>query len=184
MPGGIPGQGVAPGTKMCPNGHIMQAGWPRCPYCPQTAGSRKPVPKTRVASAIDIKKMIKPKPKPRPKQPMRTKLIEVEEAAPAVGWLVCLNGRYKGKDFRIKEGKNTIGHEKNCDILLEEEYVSLRHANINHLRKDGENIFILVDLDSANGTFLNDNEEPISKEELVDNDKVVFGQTGFRFKCI
>ncbi len=144
------------------------------------------MPKTRVASAVDIKKMIKPmpRPKPRPKQPMRTKLIEVEEAAPAVGWLVCLNGRYKGKDFRIKEGKNTIGKEKICDILLEEEYVSLRHANINHLRKDGENIFILVDLDSANGTFLNDNEEPISKEELVDNDKVVFGQTGFRFKCI
>lgn len=181
VPGGFP-QGVAPGTKMCPNGHVMQAGWASCPYCPKAAGPRKPVPKTRVAGAVDLSKIAKPKPKPH--MPAKTKLIEIEEAAPAVGWLVCLSGRYKGKDFRIKEGKNTIGNIKGCDIILEEEYISTRHANINHIRKDGENIFILVDLDSANGTFLNDNEEPISKEELVDGDKVVFGQTAFKFKCI
>lgn len=185
MPGGFP-QGVAPGTKMCPNGHVMQAGWANCPYCPRAAGPRKEIPKTRVADAVDLSKAAAAPvaPKPKPKAPAKTKLIEFEEAAPAAGWLVGLNGKYKGKDFKIKEGKNTVGGDKTCDIVLEDDFISKRHANINHIRKDGENIFILVDLDSANGTFLNDNDQPINKEELVDNDKVCFGKLEFRFKCI
>ena len=52
------------------------------------------------------------------------------------------------------------------------------------MNKDGERVFIIVDLDSTNGTFLNDSQEPISKEELVDNDTVVFGQTKMKFKCL
>lgn len=183
--GGAPGMPAAPGgagTKTCANGHVLPPGAMRCPYCP-TPAARGPLPKTRVFDAKPEGEAEKPKPKPKP-EPSKTKLIEIEETAPAVGWLVCISGKYKGKDFRIKEGKNTIGRDKTCDIVLDEDFISGRHANINHIRKDGENIFILVDLDSANGTFLNGNENPSSKEELVDSDKVVFGKTEFKFKCI
>ena len=48
----------------------------------------------------------------------------------------------------------------------------------------GERLFILTDLDSSNGTFLNDAEERIAREELVDNDSVTFGKTKMKFKCL
>ena len=37
------------GTKMCPNGHVMDATWDRCPYCPDPGrmAPRAPVPPTR-----------------------------------------------------------------------------------------------------------------------------------------
>jgi hypothetical protein len=45
----------------------------------------------------------------------------------------------------------TIGRDGECDLTLNSEIVSRRHAEI---RRNG-NLFALVDLDTANGTFLN-----------------------------
>jgi pSer/pThr/pTyr-binding forkhead associated (FHA) protein len=42
----------------------------------------------------------------------------------------------------------------------------------------------LTDLDSTNGTFLNDNKEPISREELKDNDVIRVGDVSLKFKCL
>ncbi|MDC3378836.1 FHA domain-containing protein [Planctomycetota bacterium] len=104
--------------------------------------------------------------------------------SPVAGWLVALSGKHKGEDFRVREGKTSVGSDMQCDIVLTDDYISTRHANIKFVNKDGERIFILTDLDSSNGTFLNDSEEMIAREELVDNDTVVFGKTEMRFKCL
>ncbi|RMG18419.1 MAG: FHA domain-containing protein [Planctomycetota bacterium] len=114
----------------------------------------------------------------------KTRMIVEDKKMPVAGWLVALNGKHKGEDFKIREGKTTIGSDPSCDVTLTDEYVSGKHATIKFVEKDGERIFILSDLDSANGTFLNDSEEPIAREELVDNDTVTFGQTRMKFKCL
>ena len=103
---------------------------------------------------------------------------------PVAGWLVALNGKHKGEDFKIREGKTSIGSNPGNNIVMNDEYISSNHATIKFVDQDGERIFILSDLDSANGTFLNDAEEPIAREELVDNDTVTFGQTRMKFKCL
>ena len=37
---------------MCPNGHVMEASWDRCPYCPDPGRmGRSAVPPTRVGPA-------------------------------------------------------------------------------------------------------------------------------------
>ncbi|GIW72527.1 MAG: hypothetical protein KatS3mg102_2069 [Planctomycetota bacterium] len=219
-------------TKMCPNGHVMDATWDRCPYCPDpTRAPRPPVPPTRVAGAAPPPGMVPggfppPPPGPPPGYPgappygapppppapphgappgfqaappaaarpkaggagRKTRVFAAEEAAekkvPVVGWLVALTGKHKGEDFRIREGKNTIGSSPDCDIVLTDDYVSSKHARINYIQKGDERVFVLVDLDSANGTYLNDSEEPVYHEELVDNDTITFGRTKCKFKCL
>jgi pSer/pThr/pTyr-binding forkhead associated (FHA) protein len=109
---------------------------------------------------------------------------EKERAIPLVGWLVVFSGAQRGEDFRLREGKNSIGSDAGNDIVLSDAHVSGRHASINTLMKDGERVFVLRDLDSANGTFLNADEEPRFYEELVDNDTVKFGTVVCKFKCV
>lgn len=175
-------------TKMCQNGHVMEASWDRCPYCPDPGRmNRAAIPPTRVSeSAPDPAPPPPPMPTPvpAPKGAKKTRLMAEDSKAPVVGWLVALNGKHKGEDFRIREGKTTVGRDADCDVVLTDDYISGKHANIKFVVKDGERIFILTDLDSANGTFLNDSEESIAREELVDNDTVTFGQTKMKFKCL
>jgi pSer/pThr/pTyr-binding forkhead associated (FHA) protein len=143
---------------------------------------RGPIPPTRVNTpAGDIPD---PTPVKKPAGPKKTVMMQEAASAPVVGWLVALTGKHKGQDFRIHEGKNIIGSEAECDVILTDEFISSKHANIKYVNKDGERVFIITDLDSTNGTFLNDSEEPVAREELVDNDTVRFGQTKMKFKCI
>jgi len=41
---------------------------------------------------------------------------------------------------------------------------------------------MITDLDSTNGTFLNDRSDPIAREELKDNDIVRIGEVNLKFK--
>lgn len=104
--------------------------------------------------------------------------IQDEGPKACVGWLVAMNGPLKGIDFRLVDGKNIIGTAADCDIVLTDQYMSSRHAVIRH--EDGE--FVMVDLDSTNGTYLND--QRLQKEEMIDNDKVRLGRTEMKFKSL
>lgn len=178
-------------TKLCQNGHVMEASWDRCPYCPDPSRMGRPaVPPTRVnVEAGSPAPAPLPTPTPAPKakagaDAKKTRMIVEEASAPVVGWLVALNGNSKGKDFRVVEGKTSIGSLEDNNIVLNDEFISGHHATIKFVQKDGERIFILTDMDSSNGTFLNDAEEPIAREELVDNDTVTFGKVKMKFKCL
>lgn len=104
--------------------------------------------------------------------------FQEEEFKPVVGWLVALNGPDKGHDFRIRDGKNVIGTAADVDVVVTDQYMSSRHAVIRH--EDG--IFVIVDLDSTNGTYVN--EQRCSKEEIIDNDTIRFGRTSLKFKSL
>ncbi len=95
-----------------------------------------------------------------------------------VGWIVCLNGALRGRDFRLVTGRNVIGTAADCDVVLTDPYLSSKHMAIRH--ENGE--FLLIDLDSTNGSFVNDRR--ISKTELIDNDKIRIGRTELKFKSL
>lgn len=97
---------------------------------------------------------------------------------PCVGWVVVLNGELQGRDFRLVDGKNTMGTAADCDVVLTDPYLSSKHAVIRY----EHGTFTLVDLDSTNGTFLN--ETRASKEDLIDNDKIRVGRTELKFKAL
>ncbi len=104
--------------------------------------------------------------------------VVVDKPKECVGWVVVLSGPQKGQDFRIVPGKNVLGTAADCDIVLTDQYLSARHAVIRY----EEGTFMLVDLDSTNGTFVNDSR--CAKEELIDNDRVRLGRTELKFKSL
>jgi pSer/pThr/pTyr-binding forkhead associated (FHA) protein len=93
------------------------------------------------------------------------------------GWMVALNGAHKGEDFRLRVGKNVIGTAADCDIVLTDKKISRKHATIRY--EGGE--FQIADLDSSNGTHVND--EKVQKHDLIDNDIIKLGDIEFEFKC-
>jgi len=91
-----------------------------------------------------------------------------------------MSGAQKGQDFRIRDGQNILGSAADADVQLHDPTVSAKHASLRY--KDGK--FYLVDLDSSNGTFLNDGATAIAREELKDNDVIRAGELVLKFKCL
>ena len=78
--------------------------------------------------------------------------------------------------FDLKD-QCVIGRKKTVDVVLDDQRVSREHAMI---RREGENYF-LYDLDSANGTMLNN--VPVSRPiRLKDGDRIQIGGTLITFE--
>ena len=70
----------------------------------------------------------------------------------------------------LSDGVSWIaGREEECDIVLENKYLTKRHFEILR-RSEG---FFLKDLGSSNGTFLNDKKIPPQKERLLKSQDVI-----------
>lgn len=104
--------------------------------------------------------------------------LQSQTFQPVVGWVVVLNGELRGRDFRLVDGKNTMGTAADCDVVLTDPYLSSHHSVIRH--ENGE--FTFVDLDSTNGSYVN--ERRVSREDLIDNDKIRLGRTELKFKSL
>jgi two-component system NtrC family sensor kinase len=87
--------------------------------------------------------------------------------------LFVIQGFNRGSrfDFVDHEAAVTIGREAGNAIRLDDHEVSRRHAEI---RRVGET-FIVGDLKSSNGTFLNDTR--VERAELADSDRIRIGRT-------
>jgi hypothetical protein len=167
--------------KVCPNGHVMHPSWDVCPYCQEM---QQAMMSPRGAQPAGTGAM------PMPPQEQGTMLVNVssvmsgekgrgstDKSREVCGWMVALNGAHKGEDFRLRVGKNVIGTAADCDIVLTDKKISRKHATIRY--EAGE--FQIADLDSSNGTHVND--EKIQKHDLIDNDIIKLGDIEFEFKC-
>jgi Inner membrane component of T3SS, cytoplasmic domain len=168
-------------AKYCTNGHQMEDEWTDCPYCARTGfqrgGAGGVMDKTRVESATGTA----PATASAAADPRKTVLLSTLRRPPVVGWLVAMNGGQKGEDFRLREGQNLIGSAGGLEVtLLNDLAISAKHASIRY--RDGA--FSLTDLDSTNGTFLNDRTETIAKEDLKDGDVIRVGEISLKFKCL
>jgi protein phosphatase len=95
---------------------------------------------------------------------------------PVLGWLMFTEGKRQGQVIAL-EKSNTVGANPQCKIVIEEQYVSAKHAEV-YLTDHG---FWVRDLGSTNGTFVNNIR--VSRECLVDGDAVRFGASAMVFKC-
>ena|SRR5271155_651056 len=161
-------------AKFCAKGHQMEDSWEICPTCQttgyQVTGGGGATAKTRLES--------EPAKDQAAGGARRTILISEKRKPPVVGWLVAMSGDQKGEDFKLHEGKNTVGGGPDSQVALRDNTISGQHASLRY--EDGK--FILTDLDSSNGTFVNDKK--ISREELKDNDMIRFGEVTVKFKCL
>lgn len=82
--------------------------------------------------------------------------------------------------FEITEKPLIFGRSANNQVQIDDLAVSNEHAHIICEKDDeGREIFILEDLGSTNGTFLN--ETKIEKQQLHHNDSVRIGWNVFTF---
>jgi len=88
-------------------------------------------------------------------------------------FLTIISGDNIGKIYPIEKEKTVIGRTEECDITIVEPSVSRQHAIIT--KKENDDLPLLVDLDSTNGTFLNGLR--IQKTYLKDMDKIQFGRS-------
>lgn len=100
---------------------------------------------------------------------------EVREGAAggAVGSLVLADGT------RLTLGNEpvTIGRLPECEVVLTDPSVSRRHAEVR--RRDGQ--FVIVDLDSTNGTKVNG--VGVRERPLADGDEITVGSARLRFEA-
>lgn len=101
---------------------------------------------------------------------------EILRKPPAqMAWLVAKSGSRAGKEFRLQEETRVGRDPAQNDIVVDDSTVSKQHAKI-RLENDQ---WILYDLASTNGTFVNDQQ--IYRQPLADGDTVRLGQATFAF---
>jgi Nif-specific regulatory protein len=89
--------------------------------------------------------------------------------------LAAIAGKLKGAVFPITAPSVLIGREATANLSIADPSVSRRHSQI---EKEGDEFFI-ADLDSLNGTFIND--VPVKRRPLAHGDRVRIGDSQFLF---
>ena len=89
--------------------------------------------------------------------------------------LVAIAGKFQGTVLSITDLPAIIGRESTAALCLPEGAVSRKHSQI---EREGDDI-ILTDLDSLNGTFVND--VPIKRRTLEHGDRIRIGNSHFLF---
>ena len=123
--------------------------------------------------------------------PMEQMHENIQIPSPEIHPTVCLSQQgtgargflmYEGferyPNFQIQGGLCTIGKQEGVQLFLEKDTISRIHAKIERL----ENKYYIEDLNSTNGTFLN--EEPLiykKRVQLKENDMIRFADVRYRF---
>lgn len=99
---------------------------------------------------------------------------------PVVGWLVCIKGTEKGKDYQIHSEKNFIGRSDKMDVMItgDDSISRENHAIVSFNPKN--NTFKLLPGDGRGLVYLN-NDEVLTVAELHLNDIIEIGQTQLMF---
>lgn len=184
--------------KLCPNGHYYDEKLGDCPYCPKPQNTQIPTvmndDKTVIHNAggdsnndktqiftpqgggndagLDKTRIVNPS-----QQTNMGPIEPVKNSRKLVGWLVSYTIDENGVDYKLFEGRNSIGADKGNDIVIgNDAAISTKHLTI--LFRLGT--FKYKDELSTNGTFING---VIGDEgNLADGDMVKIGNTEFRFR--
>jgi diguanylate cyclase (GGDEF)-like protein len=89
--------------------------------------------------------------------------------------LVVIYGTDLGKRIPLGMGVVEAGRSTKCDLSIDQESVSRHHARIYWTGRS----YRIKDLESTNGTFVND--QPVLERDLSDGDQIKIGRTILKF---
>ena len=104
-----------------------------------------------------------------------SKKLEAPQEAGKHFRLLCLTGKNKGFAYFMTGKRLVMGRSDTCDIQILDTKSSREHAE---LTKVGEK-YVLTDLGSQNGIVVNDLK--VNQHTLSDGDKVIVGQTVYKY---
>jgi hypothetical protein len=194
-------------VRYCPAGkHPMDPGWDTCPYCAASGQSAGPPPVPgRGRTLVEDEQPSAPAPPPpipaverapAPPPPpaaggagrRKTVFDSGASAQPSPGSeagglrrmvavLVTYTWKPEGQLFPVREGRNYIGRDAECEVCLPNDtQMSSRHSTILYRGMD----FWISDADSMNGTYVN-GENVEEKQRLPDSATIRTGATVWRF---
>ena len=99
---------------------------------------------------------------------------------PVVGWLVCIEGPDKGRDFRIHTEDNHIGRDPGMDIVIpgDDSVSHIKHARIRYNPRN--HVFKLLLGDGRGIVYLNDDDLDEARQ-LNPYDRIEIGETKLLF---
>lgn len=161
----------------CEKGHFYDkdASGEQCPYCTQMNQPKPAAPQAAPEPAAAPKPQPQETPAP-PSTPAQTPpaasmppLPEEEDenctvgyysrvigVEPVVGWLVCIEGEYKGESFKLKSGRNFIGRAANMDVVLSADHSVSRFKHASVIYEPRGRQFIVSTGESRELCYLND----------------------------
>lgn len=180
---GAPGMPGAPGVPGAPNpnppirtkgfwifkkkfctqcSQELDKSWDTCPFCAQIAAQ----------AAIP----------PAQRQVMKTQAFVMDatggpSGVQLLGWIIPVQGPQRGELYTLSPS-TTIGTDPKSTVVLSDKFMSSKHAEI----KAENGIWVLKDLGSTNGTYVNNRR--VDRHELVDNDFIKFGNALLKFKSL
>jgi len=177
-------------AKTCSKGHILDPSWKICPYCgesviPDSPGGGRPTMQEGSAPALKptVREEVaaeqeRVEAQAKEEAARKTRMIsEKDEDVKSLAWLIALDGPSRAATYQLLKDKTVVGSAMESDIQLGDQFVTSRHASFHFTAGK----YFLTDLDSANGTFVNDKR--ITKKGLEDGDRVRIGETNYIFKC-
>jgi hypothetical protein len=150
--------------KQCSNGHYFKGN--HCPYC--NCPPKAPEPLSRPIGPDFTHPYVELLDDSFPPQ--------IQGIRRLVGKLV--NANNLDEEYNIYEGRNIIGRDMDCNITINDNKVSSRHAVL--LYRVGK--FSITDSQSSYGTFVNGNDIDLETCYLEDGDEIRVGDTTLLFK--
>jgi hypothetical protein len=99
---------------------------------------------------------------------------------PVVGWLVCVKGTNKGRDYRLHSDLNKIGRAPNMDVCIEGDETISRENHCQIAFSTRSKNFNIIPGDGRNLVYLN-NEDILSATKLEAYDRLDLGDGSFIF---
>lgn len=92
--------------------------------------------------------------------------------------LLCLTGKNKGISYYLSGKRAIMGRGDEADVQVLDPKSSREHAE---LKKVGQK-YVVTDLGSQNGIVINDLK--VTQHQLIDGDKIIIGQTVFKYSIL
>lgn len=185
--------------KRCEKGHFYDAErTPSCPYCGNDGGGlniTRPLSgfTDNMSETVPLGNNLGDMPKTRPlgsNLPVKPGQGEHEKTValmqkdtgvdPVVGWLVCVEGGDKGRDYRIHAERNFVGRSERMDICIRGDETISREAHAIISYDVRKNTFRVFPGESKGIVYVND-EEVITAVQLKSYDLIELGKTKLVF---
>ena len=171
----------------CPEGHFYDPSkHTACPWCALPADSAGGQERTRpvrpgAMEAAPPPPLGGPPPVPGGPKPGATRRLGMDPMAagkpePVVGWLVCLDGPERGRDFRLHSEKNFIGRANTMDVCIASDDTISREKHGVVIFDPKKLIFWILPGDASGLVYLN-HEIVHSPTQLKSDDVLEIGQS-------
>ena len=99
---------------------------------------------------------------------------------PVVGWLVCIEGNDRGRDFRLHAGYNTVGKNPGNDVSIPSDSTISRERHAVIAYDQEENLFFFAPANGVNLLRLN-GKVLMAPAEIKTNDILTIGKSKLLF---